>query len=126
MPPKNYKKGYVKHPDTGEWTDPRILERERQAKEQPKVEKSKVESKIVIEKKQPVKDDLGPETQPTQDNKNYAIVVVTWKDERGRDRSTQYTMGNLTINENIHEEFHNAKKKTFIHLSLEGNVIEKI
>lgn len=126
MPPKGYKKGYVKHPETGEYTDPRVLQNEREEKLktlEPATPKVRVVKKEPVKKK--AKDDLGPETKNVRDATDYATVIITWKDSRGRQRNTQYVMVELNINESVHEEFSGAKKKTHLHLSLDGTVLEK-
>jgi hypothetical protein len=119
-PPKGYKKGYIKHPETGEYIDPRELEVPEEKKK-----------KIIVKKKNPTKnqkalDDLGSATKNVEDPAEYAIIVVTWKDQRGRQRNTQYVMSDLTINENVHETFKGSKKTTHINLNLDGTVLEKI
>lgn len=126
MPPRGYKKGYVKHPDTGEYVDPRVLQQEREEKEKVLAPVEPVRKAKSMSVKKKVKDELGPETKSIQDTAQYATVIVSWKDQRGRDRSTQYIMADLNLSENVHETFENARKKTRIHLNLDGNVLEKV
>ena len=127
MPPKGFRKGYVKHPETGEYVDPRVLEQEREEKKKEAVLPGKVHTKPVpAVKKKKVKDDLGATTKNVDDTRKHATVIVTWRDDRGRERSTQYVMADLNLSENVNETFENAKKKTRIHLNLDGNVLEKV
>lgn len=76
-----------------------------------------------IEKKLP--DELGPKTASVKDDSQSARVIVCWKDSKGRDRTTEYTMADLSVSESISEEFTGAKKKTHIHVTLEGHVLGK-
>ena len=117
MPPKGYKKGHVKHPETGEYIDPRVLHKEEEKKI------VKIPSKPVV---QATKDELGPSTKNVKEGSDHSKVLIVWRDARGKQRTTQYTMADLTVNESINEEFNGAKKTTRIHISLDGVVLEKI
>ena len=101
MPPKGYKK----------------------QKEEDPIPQS--EKKIEVVKPTKTKDDLGPVTKSVPDTSNYVRVIVSWKDAKGRPRTTQYVMADLSLNEGIYEEFKDAHKTTRIHLSLDGSVLEK-
>jgi len=123
MPPKGYKKGYIKDPETGKWIDPREKESSHGVvliKSKGKVDRATANK---VKKKQ--KDDLGPTTKNIKDTSEYPTVIISWKDNRGRARTTQYVMSDLSINEAISEIFSGAKKETRIHMSLDGTVLEK-
>lgn len=81
------------------------------------------EPKITITRK---KEKQGPTIQPIQEDKQYAQIVISWTDDRGRPRTTRYTMFDLNVAENISEEFTGAKKKTRISLNIDGTVLEKL
>lgn len=112
MPPKNWKKGYVKDPKDGKWKDPKDLE-----------QKIIVENKTKPKKK---KKEKPPTLKSVPDDSNYAKVLIVWRDARGRERTTQYVMANLGVREDVEEIFTNAKKKTQIRLIVEGDVLEKM
>ena len=114
MPPKGYKKGFVKN-EAGEWVDPRTTQ------------------KKAAPKKAPPKpaDDLTPPTKktPVQAEKEYAKVLVVWKDTRIRKgskmRTTEYIMHDLHIDEGVSREFNGAVPTERIVLTLTGSVREK-
>ena len=86
---------------------------------QPKTE----EPKISIVRK---RTKLPPPIQSIQNDRQYAQIVISWTDDKGRLRTTRYTMADLNVNESVNEEFTGSKKKTRISLSIEGNVLEKL
>lgn len=71
------------------------------------------------------KKDPTPVLKNVPDDKEYAKIIVVWRDQRGMPRSTQYVMADLSVNENVSEEFKGPKKDIRIHLSIEGQVLEK-
>jgi hypothetical protein len=113
MPPKGYKKGYVKNPDTGEWVDPRTL-----VKPEPKVTVIKAPPKKKLPLPEPIKN--------VQDDSQHVKVIISWRDKKGKLRTTQYVMSTLELHESLTDSFSGAKKQTRIHLSLDGDVLEKI
>jgi hypothetical protein len=106
MPPK----GYKKDPTTGRY----VL-----AATPPEPD-----SKIEVVKQ--VKKPAGPATKSVPDDRDHAKVIISWKDARGKLRTTQYVMADLTVNEDINEVFNGPKKATYFRLSLEGTVLEKL
>lgn len=105
--PKGWRKGYIKDSETGQYVPPIQIEKETTSKkDKPKVQPDPL--------------------RPVKDDDDYAKVIVAWKDAKGRQRTTQYTMSDLRLNEDINDEFTGSKKKTFIRMTLEGNVVEKI
>lgn len=142
MPAKGQKKGYIKNPETGQWIDPdntmslqsgtTIISSDTSkvivvpaTSDNSKVDK-RVDKLVTKKTKENVKDDLGPTTRSTKEDDDYAKIIISWKDQRGRLRTTQYVMAELTINESTNEEFNGAKKQIRIHVSIDGSVLEKI
>lgn len=122
MPAKGYKKGYVKDKD-GKWVHPMSLEKTEEKKEQTKTKKK---SKITVVKSKKVKDDLGPESKPVSDITEYSNVIITYKDARGKQCSITYVMAELELHESRDSSFDKAKKKTRIHLTIDGTVLEQL
>jgi len=72
------------------------------------------------------KDDVKPLAVKPKDEQKHVKVIVTWRDQRNRERQTCYVMADdLSIQENTSEEFVGAKKKTRISLTIDGSVLEK-
>jgi hypothetical protein len=75
-----------------------------------------------------VKDELGEQTRSISDDQFKSKVLVVWRDGKGRQRTTQYIMTNdFELRESLTEQFTaNGSKKSFLHLNLDGTVLEKI
>jgi hypothetical protein len=74
-----------------------------------------------------VKDDLGPATGPVDKEETPAKVIVVWRDDKGRERTTSYVIHKLTLREDTSEDFSSSGRKTTrIFMSLEGDVLEKM
>jgi hypothetical protein len=116
MPAKGQKLGYVKHPETGEYVDPRTL---------PSPPEPKKEPKISIEIVEPKKDEPPPLTI-LKEEKPYAKVMIIWRDHRGREKATSYTMSSLSLHEDVDESYtETGKKQIHLSISVAGDVIEK-
>lgn len=93
-------------------------------KDQPKQE----ESKIIIEKKaKKIPDDLGEQMKPITEDQFKTKVLIVWRDSKGKQRTTQYIMSeDFEIRENLTEQYTaSGYKKAYLHLNLDGTVLEK-
>ena len=132
MPPKGYKLGYVKNKETGEYVHPSTLapptppSPPRVKAPAKTIQVEIVSDAPVIPPPTPPREDAGPVVHPVKDDREYAKVIIVWRDAKGKEKTTAYVMANLSVNENVDERFTEAaRKQTRIHMSLEGDVLEK-
>jgi hypothetical protein len=61
-----------------------------------------------------------------KDDRGHVKLLLVYKDNRGREKTTTYIVSELTVREEVDEKFTDTgRKQTFIHLSLDCNVLEK-
>ena len=67
-----------------------------------------------------------PALSVIKDDRGHVKLLLVYKDNRGREKVTTYVVSDLSIREEVDEKFaETGRKQTFIHLSLDCNVMEK-
>ena len=67
-----------------------------------------------------------PALSVIKDDRGCVKLLLVYKDNRGREKVTTYVVSELAIREEVDEKFTDTgRKQTFIHLSLDCNVLEK-
>ena len=78
---------------------------------------------------QPISTDETVENKDMHNVKNddnHVKIVLSWRDNKQRSRTTSYTMADINVHESVTETFSGANKKTRLFLNIEGTVLEKI
>lgn len=114
MPPKGYKK--------------KQQQEEKEIKSTP-VPESPQKTKtieVVMPPQEVPKPEPAPIVHSIKDDRPYAKVVIVYRDYKGREKTTQYVVEGLTLQEEVHEKYsETGKKQTSIHMSLDCDVVEK-
>ena len=108
MPPK----GWSKKAQEDELLQKR-MHHEKELKEKP--------SMIEVVKEKP----QAPALKTVKDDREYAKVLISFRDKKGHPVSVSYTMAELRMSENIEYQFKGASRITHISINIDGTVIEK-
>ena len=109
MPPKGWSK---------KTQEDKLLQERMHYEQEMKAKPTAIE--IVKEKFQ------APALKTVKDDKDYAKILVSYRDKKGHLVSVSYTMAELRMNENIEYEFKGATRITHLSISIDGTVLEKM